>query len=77
MNRSLLLLIYPVKPVSSRWQEQTQLIMKYERKTLVFNPSFTKPFGTHTFYQGGGWSSRTLSYLKNRCPHEREIFCGY
>ena len=21
---------------------------------LLLNPSFTKPFGTHTFYQGGG-----------------------
>ena len=23
-------------------------------KDPIFNPSFTKPFGTHTFYQGGG-----------------------
>ena len=38
------------------------------------NPSFTKPFGTHTFYQGGGGMSAGLPcYLKNRCAHEREI----
>ena len=41
------------------------------------NPSCTKPFGTHTFYQGGGGgSSRPPSYLKNRCPHESEILQG-
>ena len=36
------------------------------------NPSFTKPFDTHTFYQGGGGSAGP-STLKNRCPHEPEI----
>ena len=41
----------------------------------VVNPSrVTKPFGTHTFYQrGGGDVGQTPCYLKNRCPHEREI----
>ena len=38
---------------------------------VKFNPSFTKPFGTHTFYQGG--LPRLPCYLKNRCPHEHEI----
>ena len=46
----------------------------------TLNPSFTKPFGTHTFYQGGGGGGGgfqlTPSYLKNRCPHEREILQG-
>ena len=32
--------------------------------------SFTKPFVTHTFYQGGGEGS---GYLKNRYPYEHEI----
>ena len=38
----------------------------------VFNPSFTKPFGTHTFYQGGGGGGEVADpcYLKNRCPHD-------
>ena len=39
------------------------------------NPSFTKPFGTHTFYQGGGggW----VEYgVRNRCSHERETLLG-
>ena len=40
------------------------------------NPSFTMPFGTHTFYQGRRGSSRPPSYLKNRCPYEHEIFEG-
>ena len=44
-------------------------------RTSDINPSFSKPFGTHTFYQGG--SSRTSpSYLKNRSPHERGILQG-
>ena len=36
----------------------------------ALNPSFTKPFGTYTFYQGGGGGGRAEppSYLKNRCP---------
>ena len=44
-----------------------------------FNPSLSKPFSTHTFYQeeGGGGSSRPPDYLNNRCPYEREIFAGY
>ena len=37
-------------------------------------PSFTKPFGTHTFYQGG--RAEPPSYLENLCPHEREILQG-
>ena len=37
------------------------------------NPSFTKPFGTHTFYQGRGGVGNPPCYPKNRCPHEREI----
>ena len=41
----------------------------------VFNPSFTKPFGTHTFYQEGG-SSGPPSYLRNRCSLEGEILLG-
>ena len=38
-----------------------------------FNPWFTKPFGTHTLYQGGGgcWADPLLS--QNLLPHEREI----
>ena len=38
------------------------------------NPSFSKPFGTHTFYQGG--RGDPPSYLKNCCPHEPEILQG-
>ena len=41
---------------------------------IFLNPSFTKPFGTYTFYQGG--VGPTPSHLKNRCPHEREILQG-
>ena len=37
------------------------------------NPSCTKPFGTHTLYQGGT-NRPPSSYLKNCCPHEPE-FC--
>ena len=41
---------------------------------ITFNLFFTKPFGTHTFYQGGGGLVRqTPYYLKNRCSHELEI----
>ena len=41
---------------------------------LLLNPSFTKPFGTHTFFTKEG--GRGPSYLKNRCPHEHEILQG-
>ena len=53
--------------------------VKLGEKTIFairFKPSFTKPFGTHTFYQGGRWVGRLPIYLKNRCPHEREILQG-
>ena len=48
---------------------------------LPVNPSFTKRFGAHTFYQGeGGWGGgvgdvvdRIPCYLKSHCLHEREI----
>ena len=43
----------------------------YLRSEQIRLPSFTKPFGTHTFYQGG--SAGPPCYLKNCCPHEREI----
>ena len=44
-----------------------------------FNPSFSKPFGTHTFYQGGGGgggggSSPQLS--QKTLPRELEILQG-
>ena len=43
----------------------------------ALNPSFTKPFGTHTFYQGGGGVEQPPpSYLKNGCPYERELLQG-
>ena len=38
------------------------------------NASFTKPLGTHTFYQGGLPDSPY--YFKNRFPHETEILSG-
>ena len=40
----------------------------------LIDPSFSKPFGTHTFYQRG--VEPTPSYLKNRCLHELEILHG-
>ena len=40
------------------------------------NPSFSKPFGTHTFYQGRGGVEPTPQLSQNRCPHEREILQG-
>ena len=41
------------------------------------NPSCTKPFGTHTFYQGGVKPTPPPpSYLKNRYAHEPEILQG-
>ena len=43
------------------------------------NPSCTKPFSTHTFYQGGGGREVSVGpppyYLKNRCPHHVK-FCS-
>ena len=39
------------------------------------NPSF-KPFGIPTPFTKGGRSNRPTSYVKNRCPHEREILQG-
>ena len=36
------------------------------------NLSYTKPFGTHTFYQRGG-SGQTPCYLKNYRSHEPQI----
>ena len=45
-------------------------IIGVKAQMLDFNPSFSKPFGTHNFYQGG---SGPLSYLRNRCSYEREI----
>ena len=42
----------------------------------VLNPSFTKPFGTHTLYQKGGRSRPDPCYLKNRCSHKRKILQG-
>ena len=42
---------------------------------LSVNPSFSKPFGTRTFYQGGS-SRPPPTYLKNRCLHEPEILQG-
>ena len=44
-------------------------------KETPLNPSFTKPFGTHTFYQGGGIEP-TSQLSQNRCPHERKILQG-
>ena len=51
----------------------TMLALKFSQS--CFNPSFSKPFGTHTFYQGGVVSTPHF-YLKNRCPHETEILQG-
>ena len=50
--------------------------MNYETVPRDLKPSFSKPFGTHTFYQGGGGFEPTPSYLNNRCPQEREILQG-
>ena len=30
-----------------------------QNNLLIINPSFTKRFGTHTFYQGGGGGRAT------------------
>ena len=43
-----------------------------ERKLQDINPSFTKPFCTHTFNQGGGGGVE-----RNRCFHECEILQTY
>ena len=40
------------------------------------NLSFTKPSGTHIFYQGVEESAGPPCYLRNRCPHEHEILHG-
>ena len=40
------------------------------------NPSFTKPFDTHTFYQGGGGVGRTL-YSQKPLPPWTWNFVGY
>ena len=39
------------------------------------NPSFTKPFGTHTFYQRGGGSSRPLKLFKKTFAPMNVKFC--
>ena len=44
--------------------------MKLEFKADI-NPSFTKPFGTHTFYQGG--LAGPSCHLKKHYLHELEI----
>ena len=51
---------------------QCSIESSFDKKILQnFNPSFTKPFGTHTFNQEG--VGRTSCYLKNCRPHECEI----
>ena len=34
----------------------------------MVNPSFTKPFGTHTLYQGGGSAKHSLAISKTVAP---------
>ena len=46
-----------------------------EDALLIINPSFSKPFGTHTFYQGGGGgSSRPPAISKTVAPMKLK-FC--
>ena len=57
-------------------------MVKPKWKTVTLNPSSAKPFGTHTFYRGGGGVGRTPWYLKNRCsvtivtPQRRGVLSG-
>ena len=47
------------------------------RMVKFLNPSFTKPFCIHTFYQGGGGGggrANPPAISKTVCPHEREIW---
>ena len=37
-------------------------------KYFFFNPSFAKPFGTHTFYQGGGVEPIPPAISKTTAP---------
>ena len=45
-------------------------------RVIGVNPSFTKPFGTHTFYQGGGGSSQPPAISKTVAPMNVK-FWGY
>ena len=40
---------------------------------ISVNPSFTKLFSTHTFYQGGGGVEPTPQVSQKPFPHEGEI----
>ena len=44
------------------------------RKTRIVNPSFTKPFGTHTLYQGVGVGRNPPAISKTVAPMNAK-FC--
>ena len=43
---------------------------------MIVNPSFSKPFGTHTFHQEGSRADPPPSYLKNRCILKPQVLQG-
>ena len=51
--------------IITAFQNVTIFMFYYVLNTIKgnFNPTFSKPFGAHTFYQGGG-----VGYLKNVAP---------
>ena len=66
----LTIAIYPTLP-----ENNMQFHVNYALNGTIFNPSCTKPFGTHTLYQGRG-VGQTSCYFKNRCLREYEILYG-
>ena len=43
---------------------------------ILLNPSFTKPFGTHTFYQGGGVGQTLPPTISKTVTPMNLEFCG-
>ena len=54
--------------------QQIYHVMDKQKPQLGLNPSFCKPFGAHTFYQGEGRPDPLLS--QNLMPYKLEILLG-
>ena len=70
---SLLFLYLFFNPIQTL--QRHYLFRLFVIKTVIFNPSGTKGFGTHTKHQGG-WSKKTPQYLKNEKCYKPETFGG-
>ena len=73
------ILMKSIKTFWSYWLLNTKMVLNISLfvhfcANFDIYPSFTKPFGTHTFYQGGGGGGGRIPLLSQKpFPHELEI----